>query len=228
MQGLDVLNETLERDGVLVRENLLPDALFHMHRARVVESWRNGTDWETRIKVGNDNRILPRQPDSAMPGIAEQVRKRRSDSTFQYLYHSKHQSKDSEGVVLPIVRDVRQSWRAELARIAPAAEMNSFALTSFNPGCFLDPHNDHSDSDNPFAVTLLLYFGSQDVEDSGGLVFNYRGTKRLIQANANVGVLFVPSPETEHWVDPIPMHASARLALSGWLLCRLTLYDFTV
>lgn len=218
MHVLDEVSETLERDGVLIRENLLPQALFEMHRARVVESWRNGGDWETRIKVGDDNRILPRQPDGAMPGIAEQVRQRRSDGGFQYLYHSMHQSKDSQGVVLPIVEDVRQAWRAELARIAPAAEMTSFALTSFNPGCFLDAHNDHSESDKPFAVTLLLYFGSQDVEDSGGLVFNYRGTKQVIQARANVGVLFVPSPETEHWLDPIPTGAGARLALSGWLL----------
>lgn len=218
MQVLDGLNETLARDGVLVRENLLPDALFNTHRARVVESWRNGTAWETRIKIDDENRILPRQPNSAMPGIAEQIRQRRSDSTFQYLYHSMHESKDTDGIVMPIVEDVRRAWRMELAQIAPAAETTSFALTSFNPGCFLDPHNDHSDSEKPFAVTLLLYFGSQDMEDSGGLVFNYRGKKRVIQARANVGVLFVPSPETEHWVEPIPMQAGARLALSGWLL----------
>ena len=218
MQLLEDVSETLERDGVLVRENLLPPALFEMHRARVRSSWHSGADWETRIKVGADNRILPRQPDNAMEGIAEQVRQRRSDGGFQYLYHSMHQSKDSQGIVLPIVEDVRQAWRAELAQVAPTAEMTSFALTSFTPGCFQDAHNAHSESDTPFAVTLLLYFGAQDVEDSGGLVFNYRGTKRVIQALANVGVLFVPSPETEHWVDPMPSGADARLALSGWLL----------
>ncbi|MEL6242985.1 MAG: 2OG-Fe(II) oxygenase [Pseudomonadota bacterium] len=218
MQALDGLNETLARDGVIVRENLLPDTWFDMHRARVIESWHNGTAWETRIKVGDDNRILPRQPESAMPGIAEQVRQSKSDNAFQYLYHSMHESKDTHGIVLPIVEDVRQAWRTELARIAPSANMTSFSLTSFNTGCFLDPHNDHSGNEKPFAVTLLLYFGSQDVEDSGGLVFNYRGRKRVIPAKANVGVLFVPSPETEHWVEPIPMQAGARLALSGWLL----------
>ena len=42
--------------------------------------------------------------------------------------------------------------------------------------------------------------------------------KRVIQARSNVGVLNMPSPETEHWVESIPMHADVRIALSDWLL----------
>ena len=50
------------------------------------------------------------------------------------------------------------------------------------------------------------------------LVFNYREKKSVIQAKANINVLVVPSPETEHWVEPVPMQAGAHLALSSWLL----------
>ena len=42
--------------------------------------------------------------------------------------------------------------------------------------------------------------------------------KPVIQARSNVGVLNMPSPETEHWVESIPMHADVRIALSDWLL----------
>lgn len=112
---------------------------------------------------------------------------------------------------MPPVEDVLQAWGAELTRIALAAE-----ATSFNTGCFLDLRNDHSDRGTRFVVKLLLYSCSQDVEDTSGLISNYRGTKRMIQAKANVKVLFVPSPETEYWVESIPMHA--HLAPSGWLL----------
>lgn len=218
MFDLEVLNETLERDGVLIKENLLPKASFNQYRKLVNQSWREGTNWSTKIKIDNQNGILPRQPDSKISFITENVRQRKSDDEFQYLYHAMHQSKDSNNLVLTIVQEVRDAWHTELSHIAPSATKTSFSLTCFTPGCFLDPHNDHSQGENPFAVTLLLYFGSDDQGEGGGLVFNYRGTKRVIEARSNVGVLFVPSPETEHWVDLMPENAHPRLALSGWLL----------
>ena len=50
------------------------------------------------------------------------------------------------------------------------------------------------------------------------LCWIYRDKKRVIQARANVGVLNMPSPETEHWMESVPMQADVRIALSGWLL----------
>ena len=47
--------------------------------------------------------------------------------------------------------------------------MTRFCTNQFQSGLLSRPHNDDIDSGKLFAVTLLLYFGLQNVEDRGVL-----------------------------------------------------------
>ena len=209
--------EALEQCGFLVRDKLLPQLVFERHKQAVLQSWNSGNGWATRIKAGPEAKIFSRQDQSALEQIEPLVRAHAKNGEFQYLYHSMHEGRDEVGVIHSIFADVRAAWSDVIDLVAPDATKTNLSLTSFTPGCFLDAHNDHGDGSSKYRVTLLLYFGSESAE-AGGLVFNYRGKKDVIAPLQNRSVLFVPTSETEHWIERVPNDSAPRLALSGWLL----------
>lgn len=206
----------LKEKGVLVRDDLLPSETFDIHRSAVQNSWSSGTGWNTRIKAGSEAKTFPRQSQDAVDKLRELVRGH-EDKTFQYLYHSMHEENDTRSAIKPILHDVRRAWADVIDQIAPKTRATNFSLSSFTPGCFLDEHTDHTDNENPYLVTILLYFGGA-AEGQGGLIFDFDGHRQTISPNANRSILFVPTPETAHWIETVPNGAAPRLALSGWLL----------
>lgn len=212
--------DQLERDGFLVRDNLLHDNVIQHHKSTVQYSWDVGDGWMTRVKAGDTAKVFARQDQKKLTQIKKLVRNGTSYQGFQYLYHSLHQKSDTTGFIAPILHDVKTAWGDIIAAVAPDTQSTNFSLTAFTPGCFLDAHNDYRDGSNAYRVTLLLYFGGQtDTSQSGGgLVFDYRGKQQTIEPRYNRSILFVPTPETNHWIAALPERSSPRLALSGWLL----------
>lgn len=209
--------EALEQYGFLMRDELLATDVFERHKEAALRSWESGSGWATRIKAGSEAMVLARQDQSALEQIEPLIRAHSEDGEFQYLYHSMHEDQDDAGIIPPILADVRAAWSDVISLVAPDAVDTNLSLTSFTPGCFLDAHNDLGDGSNKYLATLLLYFGSGNAE-AGGLVFDFRGSRDLIVPVQNRSVLFVPTSDTEHWIERIPGGAKPRLALSGWLL----------
>ena len=215
------IGEHIAKDGYLLREGLLDSQLFSELNHRVLCSWRDSNDWITRVKHGQETKIMRHQNEKATMRIRGLFNDHKIDSNanFQYLNHSLHQDRDQTGLINQICEAVRDAWAPELELLVGPTKKTNFSLTSFTTGCFLNEHNDFGGGGLGYKVTLLLYFGEMGgrVGDCN-LFFDYQGKKTEIEAIPNRGILFIPTTETAHWVPESTQRSVLRLAFSGWLM----------
>lgn len=220
MRAFEEIHATLERDGFAVADDLLPGPVFDDLDARVLASWRTGVNWNTRVKGPGRPRILPLATGTCLSQITELI-DRVDDGggdVFTYLYHQFHEGCDQRGLVRSIEEVVVTAWRETIEHLVGPFERTNFSLTAFSPGCRLARHTDHG-GEGAYRLTMLLYFsgeGSCEIP----LMFGNGVPPARIYPRPNRSVIFVPSAETTHWIDPVPFQEerTVRLAFSGWLI----------
>lgn len=215
------LLETLRRDGLLVRDKLLPQAVFDGYARRVRSSWKSREGWVTRVKGPGEAKALPIQPSDKVReiGVLLDAYSSSNPESFSYLYHSLHESNDNACLIKDIAQDTIAAWQDFITHLIVFPYQTNFSLTAYTPHCRLTSHTDYSTDTDPYRLTLLLYFGGEG-DDIVPLYFNFAGHQHRVTPQRNRSVLFVPTPETEHWIEPVPHSStqSVRLAFSGWLI----------
>lgn len=214
------ISAALERDGFAVVDDLLPRAVFDNLDARVRASWRCGSGWKTRVKGPGTSRSLPLTSGDSLRQIAELV-DRADDSSgdvFTYLYHQLHADRDESGLVRSIEEFALAAWRDVIENLVGHFDKTNFSLTAFNEGCRLARHTDHG-GEIAYRLTMLLYFTSEGSSEVP-LMFCGKTAPARIIPRPNRSVIFVPSVDTTHWIDPVSCEdeCGARIAFSGWLI----------
>ncbi|MET3234181.1 UNVERIFIED_ORG: hypothetical protein ABIC54_006397 [Burkholderia sp. 1263] len=211
----------LARDGVLIQDEILARPDFEEFDRAARCCWQQMTGWRTRVKGPGAARDIELQDPTAMGRIGAllDAHETANPGEFTYLYSSLHQSRDQSGTVRKIGHALIGAWHGSVGELlAPPFDTN-FSLTAYTPHCRLAQHTDFSLGTSPYRLTLLLFFCNTDA-GLAPLHFEFKGKRQVIRAVPNRSVLFVPSPATNHWIEPVVSTDPGvlRLAFSGWLL----------
>lgn len=213
--------EILRRDGLLVRDDLLANTIFSDYARRARNSWQSQEGWMTRVKGPGVEQTFPLLPKEKVQEIGSflDACSMSNPDEFCYLYHSLNKSNENKGLIEEITRDVIKAWQDCLSNLIAFPYKTNFSLTAYTPHCRLTSHTDYSSVGEPYRLTLLLYFGGE-ADGVEPLYFKFNEHQQRIMPRRNRSVLFVPTLETEHWIQPVPESPtqSVRLAFSGWLM----------
>ncbi|MEG1312704.1 MAG: 2OG-Fe(II) oxygenase [Bacilli bacterium] len=212
-----------QRDGFLVKDATIPQSLFADFDRQVNNSWQSGKNWITRIKGIGEAKSFPLQSGDKVKQIGALLDdySKYDPKGFYYLFHSLQEEDDSSFLIKKIKAEMLAAWEDYILRLVSTPYTTHFSLTSYTSFCRLSPHTDYSTKNNPYRLALLLYFGnSQEDISTAPLYFSFREKKHCIEPQKNRSVLFIPTPETLHWIEQVPNDGtlSARLAFSGWLI----------
>lgn len=144
MRSINEICDALQRDGFAVQDALLPKSVFDELDKRVVESWRSGIGWGTRVKGLGPSHLLPLQLGTRLRKVAALIDcvMDGSGDSFTYLYHQLHKDRDESGLLHRIEEVTCAAWREVIGHLVGPFDRTNFSLTAFTPGCRLERHTD--------------------------------------------------------------------------------------
>ncbi|EDK28759.1 2OG-Fe(II) oxygenase [Vibrio sp. 10N.261.52.A1] len=214
------IRQQITKNGFLCIDDFFDKTSFTNFNKAVIESWQQQRGWRTRVghngkkfntellTLEKRKKVFQKMNQAPVP-----------EDRFSFIYHFLDQGNDA--LVSQIAKQAVANWLPLLGLDVTEFEQ-SFSLTSFNRHCFIDNHNDHTNSAQvkPYKVTIIVYFGNSELLSSQSkLIFDYQGTVHDITPLPNRSVMFFPSPNTTHRVENQQSRGDEpRLALSGWLM----------
>lgn len=220
MLSIDEIRDAMQRDGYMVQDELLPRSVYNELDRLVLESWRCGIGWNTRVKGPSASRLLPLQTGARLQQVAHLIDRVMDEDcdSFTYLYHQLHNDRDEDGLVRRIEEATCAAWHKAILHLIGHFDRTNFSLTAFTPGCRLERHTDYGGND-AYRMTMLLYFTGEGTSEVP-LMFGDGNAPTCIRPLPNRSVIFIPSASTSHWISPVPFEDdhTVRLAFSGWLL----------
>ncbi|GAL13837.1 hypothetical protein JCM19233_4844 [Vibrio astriarenae] len=214
------LRKQLKQNGYLCIDELFDEVSFSIINEAVINLWEQQQGWRTRVGHNGKKFNTELLTLSKREKVYNKIHQAPIPADrFSFIYHFVDQNHNM--LVNQIAEHAIARWFSFLG-LSETKFRQSFSLTSFNRYCFIDNHNDHTNSTQlePYKITIIVYFGDlQTSTYQSKLVFDYKGRVQKIAPKPNRSVIFFPSVHTTHRVE---VHQSKndepRLALSGWLL----------
>ncbi len=214
-----ILQRQLKDNGYIIVDDFFGPSLFKVLNKLVLQTWSSQKDWCTKVRHKGKSFETSMLDIHQREKVATKINQSSFDhSRFSYIYHTATPA--CSDLVDSISNKAIEQWLPTLG-IPWKSYKTQFSLTAFNRHCFIDNHNDYTSGTTmpPYLVTIIVYFGEDtEMSHESPLVFNYKGNEKHIEPKPNRSVMFIPTKDTIHRVEPnLSSTDRARLALSGWL-----------